>query len=297
MTAIMPSVRWVQGGPPSSVRTQPRPPVVWPDASPAASELELDLLFRLRARCPAAPITKAAATAARRLAEDPDASTDAIVQLVEGDPGLAARLVSAASSSMLRCAEPVHSIRAAIARLGSESTRDVLFQAGSLPGVDESMRFHADIERCHRRSVRSAVMARALVERTGASIESAFLIGLLHDIGETCVYRALAQLSGPMPAPGESRRLVSRYHEAAGASLAAAWQLPQVLVTVCGAHHGDELTKVPEQRLAAACDALIDATVRGLSRAALETLAAVGVGSHDARALATRHAPGRSRED
>ena len=114
------------------------------------------------------------------------------------------------------------------------------------------------------RSVACAVAARAAANAVRVELDSAYMCGLLHDIGEARIYRILEELKPPADADAEIARLVHKYHCFAGAEIATNWQLPSEIVDACALHHQKEAASAHVRivqiadTLAAALDAELD---------------------------------------
>jgi HD-like signal output (HDOD) protein len=210
---------------------------------------------------------------------------------------LAARFLGAASAPDVSRSEPLTTIRAAVSELGLLRARDLLDQIGYAAASGMPTRHADEIEASFRRSVRCAQAAQAIALRIGACADGAYLIGLLHDLGEARVLRALGECTEAPPGPRELRRLVGRWHEPAGAQLASSWRLPAAVVATCTRHHGDPEGASPEQLLAMASDAVVDASTSSLTAERRAVLTAIRLSAVDVRSLVARFAPGRDRED
>lgn len=184
------------------------------------------------------PMLPAAATDALRLAQDPSASMRELEHVVQTDPAVAMRVLAVANSA----AYGNHNIRTlgqALARLGTNTIRDILYQA-----VAESHIFQGRSvsrlaqERLH--SVATAHVARIVCNRLGIDGEYAFLCGLLHDIGRAALIDMLADMLADKSVElleQEEAQLVARMHAAVGAHLMLAWNLPRLVPEACRRHH------------------------------------------------------------
>src|SRR5437667_176691 len=93
-------------------------------------------------------------------------------------------------------------------------------------------RFHAGIERSHRRR-RPAAGASALARRVGALPNDAFSLGLLHDIGTALVCRRAPQEFDRLVASGE---LEATHAHIAGSALSV-MRFPADMVEAIAEHH------------------------------------------------------------
>jgi len=156
------------------------------------------------------------------------------------------------------------STQSAIVRLGLASTRDLLFQVVYATSSAGLKKHQSAVQASFRRSVLAAHAARVVSRELSLGGEYDYMSGLLHDIGESRIYRILDGLKLPSnPALVES--LVRKYHESAGAEIAMAWKLPTEIVDACAAHHDLQAVGVPHVRLVMIADAVVDALESGKS--------------------------------
>jgi putative nucleotidyltransferase with HDIG domain len=227
------------------------------------SELERELVRRLRTGRAALPLLPQVAEAALRLANDPDARIDELARLVDTDPPIAARFMSVANSVAYWRGLLTASTQSAIVRLGLANTRDLLFQVVYAASTSGLKKFQTAVHHSFKRSVVAAVAARTAARELGLASDYDYMSGLLHDIGEARIYRILDGLSVPPDASTEVKLLVQKYHCVAGAEVAMAWKLPTEIVDACAAHHDEAAHDNPSVRLVMIADTVV---------AAIETL-------------------------
>jgi HD-like signal output (HDOD) protein len=87
-------------------------------------------------------------------------------------------------------------------------------------------------------------------------VADAYLCGLLHDIGESRVYRILSESKVP-PVAEEVAGLVRKYHPRAGAELAMRWALPDEIVQVCRRHEDKGPPSSDQLRLVRVADLIV----------------------------------------
>lgn len=236
----------VQSGPPA------------PPTDPALPELESELVRRLRTGRAALPVLPAVAQSAIRLANDPEARITDLASLVDTDPPIAARFMSVANSVIYFRGWVTSSTQSAIVRLGLASTRDLLFQVVYASTAGGLKRYQSAVQASFRRSVIAAHAARVISRELSIGSEYDYMSGLLHDIGESRIYRILDGLkeSGD---PKLVQQLVRKYHESAGAEVAMAWKLPTEIVDACAAHHDPSAAATPHVRLVMIADCVANA--------------------------------------
>ena len=177
-------------------------------------------------------------TEALRLARMPGLDFDEVARVAASDPPLSARVVSVANSALYARAgmPPIVSVHRAAVRLGTQATRDVLFQVAYASMFVDAPRFRDLIEATFQHGVRVARGARLLASERTVDPDVAFLSGLLHDIGRARCWKLLAKRRSHMEMAA-AVAAVDELHAAAGAELSAAWHLPDEVVETCEWHH------------------------------------------------------------
>jgi putative nucleotidyltransferase with HDIG domain len=225
--------------------------------APGLSELALtELLERDLARGTSdLPTLPRGVTEALRLARTPGLDFEEVERVAAGDPPLAARVVSVANSALYaRAGMPrIASVRRAAVRLGTQATRDVLYQVAYASMFVDAPRFRDLVEATFQHGVRAARCARLLARQRGLDTDVAFLAGLLHDIGRARCWKLFAKRSGVVDQTAAAAA-VDGLHAVAGAELAAAWHLPDEVIEACRWHHAPDGRPFP--LLVAAADSL-----------------------------------------
>ena len=183
------------------------------------------------------PILPLAAANALRLAQAPDVDRAEVVRVAEADPPLAARFLGVANSALYFSGEPVGSIEGAITRLGVQATRDVLYMAAYSGTIFEVPQYQTLVEASFRHSVVVARLARRIASACGRNPESAFVAGLLHDLGRVRCLKLAALRTSADPFADEVVAAIDQLHAVAGGKLARSWNLPDEIVQACERHH------------------------------------------------------------
>lgn len=257
------------------------------------AELESALVRELGSGRAGLPLLPEAASQAMKLAEDPRTDIARIAKLVDRDPPLAARFVAIAGSALYSRGVKPTSTQAAFVRIGLAAARDLLLQAVYERTNQELPVFRAEVARSFERSVRTGIAARLVASELRMGYESAYLCGLLHDIGESRVYRILAQMPLAIELPDFTEELVARHHQRAGADVARAWHLSPEIIEVCGNHHAAITNGTPTPvRIVMAADALVRLCDETADEATREhdaaILAGLGLGDRQSSELLDR---------
>lgn len=201
------------------------------------------LTSRLRAKAlPSLPLTVVALGEA---VQDDRCTVDRILGILSKDPPLSATLLRLANSALYAGEGAASDLRTAVLRLGF----DAIANLGTGAAVIRTLRggVHLDALRLWQHSVAVGQTARGIcrLARRHGQAETAFLSGLLHDIGkialDTCFpedYQAvLTRVAEGSFSVDAERDLLGLDHAKAGAILAADWHFPETIVEVIRDHH------------------------------------------------------------
>ncbi len=180
------------------------------------------------------------------LGENPNVGLNVIIDVLQTDAALCARLLRLANSPLYGRRRRTENLRQAVTLLGIDAVLTAALSLtllstasgpGSMPPTFGRNRW--------RRSVHAAVCAQTLAERSRAAVPGdAFLAGLLQDIGVQVVLRLVPDCYSSLPADCSHDDLVATErirlgtdHAAIGAALLDAWRLPQKFIDAVGASH------------------------------------------------------------
>jgi len=221
----------------------------------AVSMTEAALVQTLEGGRAALPLLPQVAQQALELANNPDSTVREFSELIMKDPPIAARFLATANSALYSRGQTIRSAQEAVARIGLAASRDLVFQVVYAATMTGLKHFHNEVQASFRRSVLCGVICRIAAPVLGLDISDAYLCGLLHDIGESRVYRILDESKG-VPSGEEAAQLVSKYHPRAGAELAMRWALPDDIVQVCRRHEDKDTPPNDRLRLVRLADLL-----------------------------------------
>ena len=199
-----------------------------------------------------APTLPAVALEVMQLASRPNVQFGEVVEVLEKDPVLAARVLSIAQSAFYASRSPVMSLHQATIRLGLKSLRDLVLEAAlhlkifRVPGYDEVM------ARLYRHSTAVAHVSRAICRRTLVNAEYAFLCGLLHDVGFAAGLLVIIDRPDWKGLPlGTIMPVLDAVHVDASGLLARQWKLPAPIQQLVSHHHDVVVNGRAEQANAA----------------------------------------------
>ncbi len=168
----------------------------------------------------------------QRLLDCPKFSLAEISKLVSSDAALAIRVLGLANSSVHRpLAGPLHSVDAAVGRLGASQVAQSALSAALADGCNQDGPLHHLRFVAWRRSLTAAFITQELATFRGAKPGEAFLSGLLRDYGISVGYANLEvgirrRLIADDLSPAAYREAVEGLQRELGRIVAARWQLP-----------------------------------------------------------------------
>lgn len=191
----------------------------------------------------------------QRTAANPDKSITDIGFIIEQDPALSIRLLKIVNSPFFGFPGQIASIKRAITIIGVQELQNLILATvvidkfSSLPGGLLSMHdFWA-------RSLRCALISKELCiyGNNKDDIDSMFICGLLHDIGQLVFYRRIPVLAREIGLLVESNgideiqaenNILGFDHYQTGAELARLWGLPEIIIETIDQHNHRDYTGV-----------------------------------------------------
>jgi putative nucleotidyltransferase with HDIG domain len=183
------------------------------------------------------------ATAARVIAACRDERSDAeeLAALIERDPSLASHVLRVANSAGIAPRMPILSLPQAIGRVGLAAVSDVTLAVALRERVFAVPGHQARLRDLWRHSAATACYAKEISQLLSGDLESAFLCGLLHDVGMAITLQVVCDLEREGAVPRVSAAVAEaamlEFHCEFGARMAQAWQLGPWLDAVIRHHH------------------------------------------------------------
>lgn len=188
--------------------------------------------------------------------DDERADADSLVERINADPAVVARLLAAANSSAFGLSNRVDSTRQAILILGLEKVRGITLATALVDRVSPASAAF-DPRLLWRHSLGVAVCAGAIAAQIGYNPETAFTAGLLHDIGHLLMFAAAPETFEKVLQRRQNldenivdaEHAVFGYdHAHAGGELARLWSLPGDIADGILGHHDPEAVDGGEMR-------------------------------------------------
>jgi putative nucleotidyltransferase with HDIG domain len=200
------------------------------------------------------PIVPAFTPSAReflRLSQQPKASFDDVLKVVEIDPGLAAQFLRLANSPVYQRGEPTTNLSTALMRLGlveACKTGILLSIVHSLKAVEMS----EDPFEFWFHSLLTARISARFAEKYQAPLEQAYIAGLLHDVGVIFLehyfpaeFRQLEQSNEDLMYESEKATFDTNHAEL-GYALVSSWGVDDNIARAIYFHHQPDLLRVED---------------------------------------------------
>lgn len=212
-----------------------------PELSTEARALENLLIMHFDGRNLSLPALPHVPERVLRLLADPDCGLAKVAAEIGKDPVTAAAAIRISNSPLYAGLEKTTSIESAVVRLGGNVIRTLMYNL-SLRSVMFSERRHDSqlAEMLWTRALAGGVVMRSLSRFTKLNPEEAFLIGLLHDVGNIVVLRIVNSQGAVIKHSigfDTFDYLCHEAHQEFGELLADAWSLPARLKSLICDHH------------------------------------------------------------
>jgi len=185
------------------------------------------------------------------IANDPNVDMGEVEATICRDPLIAARVISTADSALYASDGPANSLRVAMMRLGLVALRDVAFRVVAQTQIFRVPAYAARMHELFETGLAAGVIAREVCKTLRFGSETAFLCGLLRDMGEAIVLGVVGtesrQRAEKPPSLAAMAPVIDRYHAAAGAQVCRLWKLPETITDSIRFHHQPERSTHPTQ--------------------------------------------------
>lgn len=160
---------------------------------------------------------------------------------ISEDQVSAASVLRMSNSPLYRGMNKITSLEMAVVRLGSNAIKTLMLHQAMRSATFEQGGGSAKIaEMLSLRALAAAYVMRELAELTDLDVEEAFMIGLLHDIGNVMVLRtanSLKKLSRFEIDMESFEYLCQETHQEFGELIANSWGLPDHIRDLVSSHH------------------------------------------------------------
>ncbi len=212
-----------------------------PELEGVAVAMENILVNQLDGHDLALPPLPEVAEGVLRQMRSSDYRVDKIADAIGGDPVISAAVLRMSNSPIYGGVSKITSLTAAVARIGANALKTLMMHQSLRAAVFRKKGKDPQLgQMVWQRAVAGAHIMRGLCRFTHVDEEEAFLIGLMHDIGNVIVLREVQKqetmLQYVIDVPTFDY-LCDECHQEFGELIAEAWQLPDELTTLIADHH------------------------------------------------------------
>jgi putative nucleotidyltransferase with HDIG domain len=178
------------------------------------------------------PLLPEVATRVLQLCNSPDTDASQLSAVLHQDQAFASHVLRVANSPGMAASVQIVSLQQAVSRLGMAIS--VQARVFDVPSHREL------VARLWRHSLAAGCFAKEVARSRRTNVESAFLCGLLHDVGKPIVLDSVAELECSRGAPyadAEVLLAMDVYHAEVGTMLVRAWNLPDQVGDAVRFHH------------------------------------------------------------
>jgi putative nucleotidyltransferase with HDIG domain len=179
---------------------------------------------------------------------DPDKSIADIGFIIEQDPALSIRTLKIVNSVFFGFPAQITSIKRAITVIGTQELQNLVLASVIIDKFSSMPNGLLSMQDFWARSLHCALISKELCIHSNNKddLDSIFICGLLHDIGQLIFYRRipelarqiglLIELNGADEIEAENHILGFNHYQT-GAELARLWKLPEIIVETISQHN------------------------------------------------------------
>lgn len=184
------------------------------------------------------PMLPASAVRMMNLLQDASASPKKIAGALQADAVLTAKFLRLANSPFYAGTRKVESVQVAIDRLGLATTRNVVMSISLNATIVRERRIGERAIGIWQHANNAALAAQLLAGRLRLMPQTAYMMGLMHDIGKLPAWIMIHELSTQLPGvrPEVQSLLVEEGHVEVGNWLMTLWRMPPEVCVAAGAH-------------------------------------------------------------
>ena len=171
------------------------------------------------------------------LADNDDVSAQGLVDIIHQDQKFAAHLLRAVNAPTFRGIDEINDLQQAIARLGLSEVREIAMAIAIGNIFIGTPPYVYLVNRARKHGLRTALWAKAIADKTRLDPETAYLCGLLHNIGMPLVVKQVWELDNSLT-EFDILQLLNRFETLTGQLISESWRLPPTICMVIR-HHQD----------------------------------------------------------
>jgi len=208
-------------------------------AWPPLEQLEQALIQKIKTGEIELPLLPQAASRVMALASDPNADAAKLSTLIHQDQALAAHVLKISNSPAYMPRSPIVSLQHAVTMLGITLLSEIAFTASLKVGAFQVPGYEDEVKQLWRHSLATGAFAKEVARTKRMNVESAYLCGLLHEIGKPVVLRIITTIAREqrndwvkalatiLDNKSHIKTLIEGYHTQVGVLIADKWSLPE----------------------------------------------------------------------
>jgi putative nucleotidyltransferase with HDIG domain len=178
-----------------------------------------------------------------------DASIEKIGDIISKDIGLTAKILKVVNSSFFGLRQQITYPTKAVSMLGLDLVRAMALTSGTFDKFKHLKVPGFSIERMWDHAMRTSAFAKIIAQESGIDrrgADTAFMAGLLHDIGKLLIaahlpdsFAVINKLAEKISIPivAAEEKVIGTNHSSVGAYLLGLWGLPEAILDATAFHH------------------------------------------------------------
>ena len=192
------------------------------------------------------------------LTQDENSDMHKLAELIQKDQSLASRLMKIANSPAYCGVNRLNSLQQAISRMGMKVIAEVAIAASVGAKVFQVKGYEREVTYMWRHSLASSAWAKEIARLRRRNVESAFMCGLLHQIGKPVVLQSIVELMKENTIELNAQAvqtLIAEFYIPVGVKLGNDWGLPNTVVESIEFHQDFESAPQAVQEAMICCAA------------------------------------------
>jgi len=185
------------------------------------------------------------------LTSDINASAKDIVRVIECDPVMTVKILTAINSAFYGLPKKITSVQRAVVHIGLNTIKNLALGVAAMGMLNTQNKANFNTSQFLLHALTTAAISKQLAERLGLSAtecSDSFVAGLLHDFGKVvfaeCMpdeFKLALEKSNALQIPLHDTEVefIGINHAQAGKILAGKWGLSEQLITAIAYHHED----------------------------------------------------------
>lgn len=184
------------------------------------------------------------------LTQDESSDMTSLAELVQKDQALASRVMKIANSPAYCGVNPLNSLQQAISRLGMKVISEVALAASVGAKVFNVLGFESVVSYMWKHSLASSAWAKEIARIRRRNVESAFMCGLLHQIGKPVVLQTIVDITSVNSIDvtmEDIHSLIEEFYIPVGVAIGNDWALPHSVIESIEFHNNYDLAPQASQ--------------------------------------------------